>query len=251
MLSLVVRALSHRARPGGRDRRGGSRVQSQDRGRLAAGRHGPAGGRHRPEPAEPAGRVRSRGAGPGSCADPGHRPVRRAGSGTRLPRPGRPDARDGVGEQRLQPADHRARTGDGRDAAHRPGGGGGLHGAGAAPAALPRDAGFAGRHGQAHPSRGPGQRRRRGAGRLAGRRRAGPGGLAGLPAASRVERAPRDRHVPAAVGGDRRRDGPGRAGHVLRCLQAGPGHHQDSRRDRPVRAARRHPSRSTARPCPA
>ncbi len=46
--------------------------------RLAPGRAGPPGDRHRAEPAEPAGRVRPRGARPGHRAVRGHRAVHRA-----------------------------------------------------------------------------------------------------------------------------------------------------------------------------
>ena len=53
----------------------------------------------------------------------------------------------GVGGQPVQPRDHRARAGDGRHDPDCPGGGGRLHRAGAAPAAVPGDARRPGRDG--------------------------------------------------------------------------------------------------------
>ena len=92
-----------------------------------ARRHGPAGHRHRAEPAEPAGRVRARRPGPGHRADPGHRPVRRArGAAPAIPRAVRIDTALGVVGQRAQPGDDRAGPGHRRHAPDRPGGVGGF-----------------------------------------------------------------------------------------------------------------------------
>src|SRR6266576_5906067 len=66
---------------------------------------------------------------------------------------------------------------------------------------------------------------------------AGPGRLAGLPAAAGIQCPPPDRPVPAAVDRDRAGDGAGRGGHLLRRLAPGPLDHQDPDRRRPVRAA--------------
>ena len=154
------------------------------------------------------------------------------------PRAERPDSRVPDRVQPAEPDDDRPRAGHHRHAAHRPGVGGRLHRAGAAPAARARDARRAGRHGPERPPGRPGQRGRGGRGRRAGRPGGRPGRLAGLPAEGRAERAPPDRRVRAAVGGDRPGAGAGRAGHVLRRLPARPRHHQDVHRGRPVRPAR-------------
>ena len=65
-----------------------------------------------------------------------------------------------------------------------------------------------------------------------------PGRLARLPARAGTERAPPDRHVRPAVGGDRPGAAAGRGGRALRGVAARPGHHQGPHRDRPVRPAR-------------
>ncbi len=133
-------------------------------------------------------------------------------------------------------------TGHGRHAAHRPGGGGGLHGAGAAPAALAGHARRRGRHGQERPAGGPGRRARwwvSSARWLGGGPRAWPSWLAYRP---RVEASAH--HVIGAFqlpwGVIGRGDGAGRGGHLLsppprpgpRGINPGPD------RRRPVRAAR-------------
>ena len=128
-----------------------------------------------------------------------------------------------VPRQHAQSREHLDRRAHGRDAPHRPGGRGRLHRAGAAPAALARDAGLAGRHGLARPSGRPGQRRHRRRHRRGHRGRGGPGGLARLPAAARDERPPRDRRVQPALAGDRAGAGPGRGGRVRGRVAAGPG----------------------------
>ncbi len=206
------------------------------------------------EPAEPGGRVRPRGPGPGHRADAGHCPVRRARRAPAQHRAERVHAALGVVGQRAEPADHRARPGHRRHAAHRPGGDRRLHGARAAPAAVPGAAGRPGGHRQEHPSRRPGQRRAGGHPRRGGRVRAGPGRLAGLPADRRDGFPSPDRRLPAAVDRDRRGHGPRRHRHLFRRLPAGPVGHQDPGRDRPVRAARAaqaDPPLGAARPDPA
>ena len=213
-------------------------LQPQGRGRLAPGRHRPPGDRHRPEPAEPGGRVRPGGAGPGHGADAGHRAVRRARGEAVLDRPQRSDPALGGAEQPAQPDDDRARPGHDRDAAHRAGRGGRLHGPGAAPAALARDARRPGRQRQAHPPGRAGQRRRGGRGRHGDRSRARADRLAGLPAGPGVRCAPRDRRVRAAVEGDPPSDGTGHHRLLFRRLAPGPPDHPHPHRDRPVRQAR-------------
>ena len=112
-----------------------------------------------------------------------------------------------------------------------------IHGAGAAPAAFAGDARRRWGDGPERPSRRPGQRDRGGGRRHPARCRHRPGRVAGLPAARRGERPPRDRRVPAAVGRDRRGDGAGPGGHLLRRLPARPVGHPGAHRDGPVRAA--------------
>ena len=143
-----------------------------------------------------------------------------------------------AGQQPTQPDHDRARAGHGGHAAHRAGLGGRLHRAGPAPAALAGHAGRARRHRPEHPAGGPDQRRAGRRDRCGGGPGAGPGRLAGLPADRRIGRASPDRPVPAALGGDRPGHGAGRAGHLLRRVPAGPGHHPDPGGDRAGRAAR-------------
>ena len=137
------------------------------------------------EPAESAGRVRARRPGPGQRAESGHRPVRRARRAPAQNRAVRVHAALGVVGQRAEPGDDRARPGHRRHAAHRPGGDRRLHGARAAPPAVPGAAGRPGGHRPEHPPRRPGQRRAGGPPRRGGRVRARPGRLAGLPAERR------------------------------------------------------------------
>ena len=141
--------------------------------------------RHRAEPPEPARRVRARPARPGDAPDAGERPLRRLAQRAQIPLlPLLLHHDTGLEhQQHHQPVDHRAGVGDGRHASHRPGVDRRLHRAGPAPHALPRHARVHGGDRPQRPARPGGQRRhRRGRG---GRRglRAGPGALAGLPAA--------------------------------------------------------------------
>ena len=154
--------------------------------------------RHRAEPPEPARRVRARPARPGDAPDAGERPLRRIAQHAplvpQLPVLLHHDA--GRHEQQPhQPVHHHPGVGDRGHAPHRLGVDRRLHRARTAPHALPRHARVDGGDRPQRPARPGGQRRHR-----RGRRgrlglRAGPGALAGLPAAQRAERAPRHSDV--------------------------------------------------------
>ena len=178
--------LPDRCRPGRRHPRPGVRAQPLGGRHVAAGRQDRR--RHRPEPAEPAGRVR---AGPARAGDaPG---PRSASSSTPPPSaakdlPSYVTTAGSATTQRHQPVDHRAGPGDRRHAADRPGVDRWLHRAGPAPHAIPRDARVDGGDRPQCPARPGGERCHR---RRRGRR---PGlrartGASGWPTARTTNRA--------------------------------------------------------------
>ena len=239
MLSLVSGRYPTSTERGGGDRRSGVRLQPQDRRHLAPGWPGPARGRHRAEPPEPARRVRPGGAGTGHRTDrrsrccstrPGSAPARSA----RTSRPRRRwHASNPLNPETIVLT---------------------LATLGMLLIALVAVGGFT----------VLAQRRLRSIGMLGAlgatdknirlvvrangvvvgvvgtlaRSGVGPRGLARLPTARRGELPSPDRCLRAALGGGRHRHGPGRRGHLLRRLAAGAVDHQGPRRDRPVGAAR-------------
>ncbi len=86
-------------------------------------------------------------------------------------------------------------------------------------------------HGPEHQTGRAGERRCRRCRRYVRGGRVGPGGMAALPAARRVELPPPDRRVRPAVGCDHPVHGGGHRGHVLGRLAAGPVDHQGAHRD--------------------
>ena len=70
---------------------------------MAPGRQDPPGDRHRAEPAEPAGRVRPGHTRPGHRAEPGHRAVRRGRRAAQLHRPERAEPESAAASNPLNP----------------------------------------------------------------------------------------------------------------------------------------------------